>query len=239
MEDKLHTLISYCEEEKARLFLLIADFVKEEEYLLAHFHSQALYQLNGKLQTLQNIDDNLFDDKCFLKKRIENLEKQLKSESSGYMKEYFSKELVKLKDAFEKLNQIPKQSAVSGNATILDEALDNLVEKRIKNLKFILKKTDNLLLEFYYSKKIFKIVLPYVKRHAKNWILHDDRVNSFNKLGFELTDNENRLVLLLPGKKDEAINKLKIILSKIVFEIFYFKEFENESYIQFTEKNSR
>ena len=156
MEDKLHTLISYCEEEKARLFLLIADFVKEEEYLLAHFHSQALYQLNGKLQTLQNIDDNLFDDKCFLKKRIENLEKQLKSESSGYMKEYFSKELVKLKDAFEKLNQIPKQSAVSGNATILDEALDNLVEKRIKNLKFILKKADNLLLEFYYSKKYSK-----------------------------------------------------------------------------------
>jgi hypothetical protein len=58
-------------------------------------------------------------------------------------------------------------------------------------------------------------------------------------LGFSFTKNESKLVLELKGDKDEILGNLKITLSKIVFEIFYFKEFTNESYIEINEKSSR
>ena len=83
------------------------------------------------------------------------------------------------------------------------------------------------------------MTLPYVKKHTKKLILHDDNINSFKNLGFNLTENETKLNLTLTGDKENILNRLKLILSKIIFEIFYFKEFENESYIKFTEKASR
>jgi hypothetical protein len=51
-------------------------------------------------------------------------------------------------------------------------------------------------------------------------------------LGFAFTEDESKLVLKLQGDKDEVLKELKIVLSKIVFEIFYFREFDNESYIE-------
>jgi hypothetical protein len=80
--------------------------------------------------------------------------------------------------------------------------------------------------------------LPYVKHHIKKWTLYDENINSFKNLGFELAESETKLILILTGEKEVILNRVKLILSKVVFEIFYFKEFENESYIEFKEKAS-
>lgn len=239
VDNQLKLLISLYEEEKVRLQKLIDDCLVETEYLMAHYHSQALYQLNGRLQTLHNIDDKLYDDKHFKQRGIDFLQKQIASESSDYMKEYLEKRLVSEKEALEKLNQISKEATVSGNETLLDETLKKLVDKKIKNLKLILKKADNLFLAFSYSNKVLKVTLPYVKQHTKKWTLYDDNIISFKNLGFSLGESETKLTLTLNGDKAEILNRLKFVLSKIVFEIFYFKEFDNESYIQFTDKASR
>ena len=238
MDNQLKLLIFLYEEEKLRLQKLIDECLVETEYLMAHYHSEALYQLNGRLQTLKNIDDKLFDEKDFRQRRIDGLQKRMETESSDYMKDYYVKDLQRSKDELEKLNQIPKQPILPDNATLFDETLKKLIDKKIKNLKLILKKADNLFLGFTYSKKTLKVTLPYVKQHIKKWILYDDNINSFKKLGFDLIENETKLTLTLTGDEEEILNKLKAILSKIVFEIFYFKEFDNESYIQFTDKSS-
>lgn len=238
MDNQLKLLIFLYEEEKLRLQKLIDECLVETEYLMAHYHSEALYQLNGRLQTLKNIDDKLFDEKDFRQRRIDGLQKRMETESSDYMKDYYVKDLQRSKDELEKLNQIPKQPILPDNATLFDETLKKLIDKKIKNLKLILKKADNLFLGFTYSKKTLKVTLPYVKQHIKKWILYDDNINSFKKLGFDLIENETKLTLKLTGDEEEILNKLKAILSKIVFEIFYFKEFDNESYIQFTDKSS-
>ncbi|HMF71954.1 MAG TPA: hypothetical protein VK616_10790 [Flavitalea sp.] len=96
------------------------------------------------------------------------------------------------------------------------------MDRKIKSLKLILKKTDNLLLSFSYSKETLKIVLPYVKQHTKKRILYD-RIESFKNLGFSLTENKSKLILALTGDKGDLSKRLKVILAKIVFEIFYFK----------------
>ncbi|HJR99396.1 MAG TPA: hypothetical protein VJ780_00560 [Flavobacterium sp.] len=238
-KNQLNVLISLYEDEKVQLQKLIDECLVETEYLMAHYHSQALYQLNGRLQTLHNIDDKLYDEKYFRQRGINGLQKQIDAENSEYMKEYLENRLQREKEELEKLNQIPKQATLPYNETLLDETIKKMIDKKIKNLKLILKKTDNLLLSFSYSNKILKVSLPYVKQHTKKWILYDDNINSFKNLGFDLVQNETKLVLTITGDKEEILYRMKIILSKIVFEIFYFKEFDNESYIQFTDNASR
>ncbi len=238
MDNQLKLLISLCEEEKARLQERINESLAEKEYLMAHYHSEALYQLNTRLQTLNNIDDKLFDEKEFKKRIICYLKKRIETEKSAYIKEDYKKEIQFAEEELEKLNQVSNQLALTDYKILLDETLKKLVDKKIKGLKLILKKSDNLLLSFSYSKKVLKVTLPYVKQHIKNLILYDENINAFKNLGFNLDKNETKLILTLTGKKEDTLNRLKIILSKIVFEIFYFKEFKNESYITFIDNSN-
>lgn len=239
MEDKLKTLIAYYEEEKSRLLKLIDDCLKDDEYQLAHFHQQALYQLNGRLQTLQNIDDIFYDEKSHKQRRITALEKRLEEASSDDWKEYLNKDLQRHKEELEKLNQSSQNKTASENENIVDKTILDLVERKIKGFKLILKKAGNFLLDFSYRKEALKVVLPNLKSLTNKWTLHEDNINTFINLGFVLTDNQSTLVLKLTGDKEAIIQNLKIILSKIVFEIFYFKEFQNETYIQIKTKASR
>ncbi|MBK9735498.1 MAG: hypothetical protein IPO92_11205 [Saprospiraceae bacterium] len=123
MDNQLNLLISLYEGEKLRLQKLIDECLDEVEYLMAHYHSQALYQLNGRLQTLKNIDDKLFDQKVGRQRRIDNLQKRMETESSDYKLEYYEKELQRTKEELEKLNQIPNQVTLPNNETLVDETL--------------------------------------------------------------------------------------------------------------------
>ena len=239
VNDQLKLLISLYEEEKIQLQKLIDDCLVETEYLMAHYHLIALYQLNSKLRNLNNLDDKFYDEKNFKRNRISGLEKRIEGENSDYKNEYHLKELQRAKEELEKLNQIPKQEPLPCNTTLLDDTFKKLIEKEIKNLKLILEKNDNLFLTFSYSKKVLKVTLPYVKKHKKKEILYDTHINAFKKLGFELTGNETKLTLRITGDKEKILDKLKILLLKIFFETFHFKYFENKSYIQFTEKVRR
>ncbi|MHA4842893.1 hypothetical protein ACX0G7_01955 [Flavitalea antarctica] len=239
VDNQLELLISLCEEEKNRLQRLIDECLAETEYLMAHYHSKALYQLNRRLHTLHNIYDTLYDKKDFTQRRIAGIQKRIEAEWSDYVKEYLERKLQREKEELENLNQITGRTRLAGNESFLDNILKKLVDKKIKNLKLILKKTDNFFLGFSYSNNVLKVTLPNVKQHTKRWILHDDKMTSFKNLGFNLSENETKLVLTLTGDKEDILNRLQIILLKIVFEIFYFKEFADESYIQFTDKTIR
>lgn len=236
MENKLKLLISLYEAEKVQLQKLIDESVAEGEYLLAHYHSEALYQLNGRLQILNNIDAKLFDEKAIKQSGIIHLQELLKSENSDYMIEYLEKELRHKTEELEKLKQVSKQPAIPENEDLLDETFEKLIAQKIKNLKLILKKEDNLFVAFSYSKKVLKVTLPHIKVFTKKWILTDDNINSFKNSGFILNDNETKLTLTLTGSKEVILKNLKLILPKIFFEIFYYKQFDKESYIQFTER---
>jgi len=239
VDNQLKLLISLYEEEKIQLQKMIDECLVETEYLMAHYHSQALSQINSKLQTLKNLDDNLFDYKNFRQKRIDSIQKELEFESLDYIKEYHLRDIQQLKEELEKLNQISNLSVSKNNVELLEETLKKLLDKKVKNLTLILQKTNNLVLRFSYSKNVLKVTLPHVRQHKKKWILSNYDIEAFEKLGFNLTENETKLVLILTGDKESILNHLKLILSKVVFEIFYFREFENESYIVFTEKAYR
>ncbi len=235
MDDKLNSVIACYEDEELKLLQLIKNYIKEGEYQLAHFHQEALYQLSRRLQTLKSFDDILYNEKSSKKDMVGYLER-LMAEQPEYMQEYLSKELSEQKEELNILNRKPKQPVTSENTSVLDKALINLVERKIKSFKLILRKRDNLFLEFSYRNKILKVIFPFIKQHVRKDVLYNYNINSLKGLGFNLSDNGSKLVLKVTGNKEEAISELKIILSKIVFEIFYFKEFENESYIEIIDK---
>ncbi|MES2777818.1 MAG: hypothetical protein V4722_26800 [Bacteroidota bacterium] len=239
MDNQLNLLIALYEEEKDRLQELIRECISESEYLFAYYHSEALYQLSGKLQTLHNIEDKLYDEKEFRKRIINAFERRAETDGSNNMRECYDKVVELTKEELRLLNLIPKVETFPGVETLLDESLAKLLDKKIKDLKLILKKADNFFIGFSYSKKMLKVSLPYVKHHTIKRLLYEDHINSFKKLGFDLSVNETKLSLTLTGSKEDILSKLKIILAKIVFEIFHYKEFENESYIQFTNLDSR
>ena len=234
MDNQLTILISVYEEEKARLQKLIDECVQESEYLYAHYHSQALDKITTTLHTLKNFEDRFYKEKDFRLERIAIWKQALSLAISDDMKEYYEMIIQMEEEDLEKLNQISKQQAANPNSSIFDDALVKLVEKKIKNLKLILKKTDNFFLGFTYSTKKLKVSLPYVRQHKKKRLLDDESITSFQNLGFDLS--QNKLTLILSGNKEDILHQLKVILSKIVFEIFHFKKFDKESYIQFTEK---
>ena len=52
------------------------------------------------------------------------------------------------------------------------------------------------------------------------------------KLGFELT-NKRKFVLVVDNKGEESHLKLKVLLIRIVFDVFCYYQDKNESFIEF------
>ena len=235
MDNQLTILISLYEEEKLRLEKCIKECLAESEFLFAHYHSNALHQITGRLRTLHNIGDKFYDDKQFSLWRIGVIENLMETTKYDVVKKNLAKEFAEVKDGLERLNASATKEPLQNQTSILDEVLTNLLDRKIKNLKLILKKSDNFFLAFTYSSRRLQVVIFHVKQLGKKWILSEERIETLKNLGFCLSENGSRLVLTLIGEKQEILKALKIILAKIVFELFYFKEFENESFIQFTE----
>lgn len=236
MESKLHILIAYCKEEKNRLHKLIDDCVKEEEYQLAYFHQQALYQLIKQLQTLHNLGDIFYDEKHREQRWINELKKRIEETNSNEWKEHLNKQVQSHKEVLDKLNKTATQSTLSGKEKILDNCLSDLVQKKIKSIKLILIKSDNFLLHFHYHNKLLKVVVPHIKTLVDKQVLQEQHIKGFINFGFNWSGKQSKLILQLGGNKEIIAERLKLTLSKIVFEIFYFKQFQNESYIEIIPK---
>lgn len=233
MDHQLQLLIDLYEEEKEQLQQRIDACLADQEYLMAHYHSRALFQVNRRLQTLHNINDPLYDRKSSLQRSIHGLQKRFASETNTSLKNFYQEQISNEEKELEKLSQFQLPAITDGKKPLLRQTLERLLEKEIKNLELVLHQRDNLLLQFSYSKQVLKIVLPRVKQLCRKGILNDYHIDHFENAGFQLT--QNRLTLLVPGIRSDIPDKAITILSGIVFDLFYFKDFAQQSYIRFTE----
>jgi hypothetical protein len=231
---QLLLLISLYEEEGIQLQKSIESYLEEKEYLLADYHLKVLNQVDGKLRTLHSLHDKLYDEKTKCKRIINGLHKLAETQSSPVVKNLLENQVIIETEKLEKLNQIASYLNYAGNDKMIEDALRQLMDKKIKNLRLILIKSDNFILKFSYSKNSLQVVLPNVKQHSKNHLLNENNITDFKNIGFDLIQNETKLVANISGDTTAIMNRVSIIMSKIVFDIFYFKVFENESYIQFT-----
>lgn len=236
MDDTLKTLIAYYEGEKERLLQMINDYTKEWEYEFAHFRAQALFQVNGKLQTLYSLQDRQHGEKSMKQNSIRYLEERIHAETSGYMREGLLKMLEQKKQELEKLNQV---SEPVKNDAAFNETLNNLLERKIEGFTLVLSQDDKFQFDFTYKTNVLKVVLPYVKRHLKAEMLSGENISVLRDIGFAYNSNMSRLLLVLAGDKTIITHELKWRLAKIVFELFYFPFFGGKSYISVREKAHR
>ena len=237
-DNKFNAVVANWENERNDLIALIENYVKEQEYELAHFHQQALIKVNGRLQTLKNIDDKLYDRKYFIQEWINHLLKRVEAEPQEDLKAHWRKEIETRERELQELNQEPKQTN-STDPNIFTESLIALLNGKIRGCKLILKKSHNLTLMFGYKRQTLTIKLPYIKQHLKSLILDDEKILQFEHLGFQIQPGGRTLIFQLRGEKESILHEAMLVLAKVIFELFYFKVFENESFLEIIPKTKQ
>lgn len=239
MDEQVQLVISLYEEEKARLQSLISTCLEEEEYQMAHYHLNALYKTNSQIRILRNLDDRYYDDKEIVLRRMEGSKKWLAREGNGSFREYYEQQLQRSMKELEELNQLSMQETRAAEEGLLEESLHKLVEGKISHFRLVFKQSVNLYIAFTYAGKTLRLTFPHLKAHKKNDLLTDWQINSMRTLGFSLNERETKLVLIIEGKKEDILSNLKRVLLKIVFEIFQFREFNRQCFLQYKEKADR
>ena len=234
MNDQLTLLLSLLEEEKLQLQARIDAYLAESDYLLAHYLSEALYQLNGRLQILRSMEDKKYPQKESLRKTIHFFENRIAMENSTPLKEVFEKLLMETKEKLDRLHSAPNKSEIREEASLVKNACIDLLENKIKSFRLVLKKSANLLIEFRYRKKTLQLRLPNIKLHIRKQVIDEIHIQRLQNLGFILSATKSNLQINVTGSKEDILVRLLIILSIITFEIFSYSEFEGESYILFS-----
>ena len=237
--DDLQTLIKELETEKAGLLRLIDEAIKDQEFLSAHFHSEALGQINRQLQTLKNLDDELYDKKYFLEIGIENVRKRLKEETSDKFKSVLNRHIEEKEKELHRLNQIPKRQRAINGKSHLQDYLEQFVKGKVRGLRIILSKSDNLSIEIRNSKYGTKLTMPNIKKLEAEYLLTEERLLKMGGLGFSLNDRRDKATAILDVDKKVVTEKIMRLISIIIFEVFYFKELGNESAIEILNRRTR
>jgi hypothetical protein len=234
--DDLKTLIEELEKEKADLLRLIDEAVKDQEFLSAHFHSEALGQVNRQIQTLKNLDDESYDKKYFLEKVIENYKKLLKEETSDNSKSMINRFIDEKEKELSDLNQIKKQK--EGNGNHLKDNLDQFFKGKITGIRVIISNPDNLSIEIRRAKAGIKLTMPNIKKLQTKHVLSENRLFKLRGLGFLLNERGDEATTTLKKSKnsEELTDKIMKLISIIVFEVFYFKELGKDAAIEIFNK---
>lgn len=238
-DDNFNAVVSYWEEERNKLTRFIENYIREQEYELAHFHQQALIKVNLRIQTLKNFEDKLYDQKLFKLQHIDNLRNLMEKQVNVDAKLFLKNEITKEEHELRKLNELPRQDHDSINQNLFRETIISLLKNEIRGFRLILNKTEDFVLTFSYRKNNLTIKLPRVKQHLKRWMLDDERIAALEHTGFRLHPGKGTLALTLTGDQESLLQQVLSILSHLVFEIFYFKMFNNETFLEIIPKTKR
>ena len=201
---------------------------------MAHYHSEAIGFINRKLQTLRNLEDKNYDSKKMIMRMIKQSELQLGQEYPERIKDHFKREIKRLKLELEELEKQKKISA--RESVILIENLDLVISRKLKGIRIVLKKSSNFALDVRSTRLGVKILIKNIRSLRKDYLIHDENIQHFFGLGFKFNEGESTLTMVLRHRsKGQLLAELQMVISKIVFEIFYFKEFEGDTCIEFCE----
>jgi hypothetical protein len=230
MRTKLEKLIAAYEAERASLTAEMEECVVEMDYKKAHLFFKGLARVNQQLQTLHNLQDKWHDEKEDLIRSINLFEERL-VDVEEYMRDYYVRYLAYKK---EKLAELPQSSAqqTSDGRTVRD-ALGKLLAGELASFTLVLQESKRLYCHVKAVRKTLFLTVPEIRRHKANHTLRKSHVRKFLSLGFRLYDSKDKLMLFAPYSTQEEANAVQRILARITFEVFYFKELKNETFIKY------
>lgn len=206
-------------EERKFVKAQIDDFVKEWNFLEAHYLSIGLRDINRQLQTLQNFKDPYQQEVASLTRQIKSYEKNL----LGIPKDRLDQFLQELKDGLDTLKkkEIPFRLDTQ---EIYDLLMDmcrgqakgfkmNLMEDENLYLKVLLKPSSQLNLSFTPTDQLKSI-----------YLLNDEHKAKLRVIGFQ--ERGTLLMMEVEEFSPTKVNYVIEVLARIVFEAFFYKMFE-------------
>jgi hypothetical protein len=231
LKPELDELIEQYEIEKNNLDLLIQECLLELDYLGAHYHLQAMQEVNFKLQTLQNLKDPFFDSKDHLETMKSFFQRSM-PDPNARMNDYYRDQINDLEKKIFDLNN--KKITVRLDGQEFDDAIYDIIEGKINGFRFHLIKEQNLYLDFHLKdKKTLIISFTPMDYLIGKFVLSDSTLHTLKVIGFDLSVENNRLQYVYDVKTFRNSIFLKTLVSRIVFDAWYYKEFDNPASIEY------
>lgn len=231
MENKPAFVLALYQEEKARLEALIKlclEGLEGPDYLSAHNYQNALNRVNGTIWTLNRFEDKKYDDRQRYQKLLAIYENILLSKDDGSMKKHIPGIIQMIKEKLEELPETEPSGNIQNDSGILEKAILDLVSKKIKKFKIIFNKSEGVFLEISAKGRDIKLVSSVVKKAD----LYSLQLGLLPKLGFRLT-KRNKLVCQLKNVNESSLDELRFLLTRIVFDVYYFRHPAKENFIEF------
>jgi hypothetical protein len=143
----LQLLIRELEKEQRSLKKMIREASAEFDSIIVYYHSEALLNLNRRLDVLYSFRDPWYEKKKVLKRQISgwrkgNFIKKMRPEARGWMKKRCEEKALALEKQLQQLMDITSPPPLPGTHFI-DAALLALYEKRCSSFRLILGEVDD------------------------------------------------------------------------------------------------
>ena len=232
LKSDLEEIIEFYETEKGNLQHLIDECIQEMDFKFARYYSKGLRQVNKKLRTLKNFIDPFYDSKINLQSTKSLYEKRIINEVFESMKNYYQREISEIDKRLDQLNQQKSKEILDGQE--FDDAIFDLVEGRIRGFKFHLKKEENFYLEFRRIEKIFLSISFTPAGNVKDdYLFWKWYLRPLKRLGFTFNEENDCLEYIYDLKSFKNSIFLKTFVSRIIFDVYYYKDFDNPAYIEY------
>jgi hypothetical protein len=131
------------------------------------------------------------------------------------------------KEKMERLNEVDPSGNTQTDPGILERAMLDLVLKKIRKFKIIFNKSERVFLEISAKGRDIKLVSSVIKKADR----YNLQLELLLKLGFRLT-KRNKLVCLLENVDENSLDKLRFLLTRLVFDVYYFRHPAHENFIE-------
>ncbi len=219
MKPGLDILIDEYLEERKFVKAQIDDFVKEWNFLEAHYLSIGLRDINRQLQTLQNFKDPYQQEVESLTRRIKSYEKNL----LGIPKDRLDQFLQELKDELDTLKK--KEIPFRLDTQEIYDLLMDMCRGQAKGFKMNLMEDENLYLKVLLKPSSqLNLSFTPMDQLKSIYLLNDEHKAKLRVIGFQ--ERGTVLVMEVEAFSPTKVNYVIEVLARIVFEAFFYKMFE-------------
>ena len=219
MKPGLDILIDEYLEERKFVKAQIDDFVKEWNFLEAHYLSIGLRDINRQLQTLQNFKDPYQQEVESLTRRIKSYEKNL----LGIPKDRLDQFLQELKDELDTLKK--KEIPFRLDTQEIYDLLMDMCRSQAKGFKMNLMEDENLYLKVLLKPSSqLNLSFTPMDQLKSIYLLNDEHKAKLRVIGFQ--ERGTVLMMEIEEFSPTKVNYVIEVLARIVFEAFFYKMFE-------------
>lgn len=223
MKSDLDQIIEYFETEKKSLEVSIKRSLAEYDYLYAHYQQEGLWRLDIHLGVLKGFKDPFYYKKQEIEGWLSRIGDFVDRERFAFYKDIIAEK----RNELEKLNR-QQTGYYFNDSQVIDNALFDLYEKRIRKFSLCLSAEENFNFDFEVSGEFLKIT-HQLGSHHRNLVystdFDDDDIASRHPLitlGFEWDTNEKKFVYHYDMNGFKETLPVKILLSRIAYEKFRF-----------------